>query len=654
MKRCPECRRDYYDDSLLYCLDDGTALLEGPASGDEPVTAIYAENKPSSDPPNSHKRTDIFGGRSASGEIRRHKIAAVLIGLVAAVVLAGFAYGLYRFFERPAMVNDQRSANVETRRLTGDGKTTNAAISPDGKFLVFSKLEGNGESLWIKQILTDSNIPVQTSDDLVGFSDLAFSPDGNFVYFNGRGKQVTPRTVYRVPTLGGTPTKVLSDTGQIRFSPDGRSIAFGRFDAVSTETAIFIANADGTNERKLASRTGRQFFNAAPVFSPDGKFLSTSTGDDDLLPAPDEGVVLISVADGSKIEVGKTRWTAVPAVAWHPSGDSLIAVASDYDGLPGQLWEISYPSGNVRRLTNNLNGYNGVSITADGRSIVTMEKYTRSAVWVSPDLDPAKAKGVMPNSGDTWGMSWTPDNRIVYVSDQSGDAEVWIMNSDGSAPRQLTRDRIFKGFPDVSADGRYIIYVSAEGSGRIVRMNIDGSDPMPLTPTGNGQDNADISPDDSWVIYSAWVEGNQRILRAPLSGGEAVRLTEVSSTEPRYSPDGSQFACFVMNEEIQNWAFLAIYPADGGQPIKKFDIPPGTNTSRGPYWKPDGQAITLIISKGEKLDMWAQPLDGGPVKQLTDFEMPVMARRDYSRDGKRIALVRGQAFSNAVMVTGFR
>ena len=40
MKRCPECRRDYYDDSLLYCLDDGTALLEGPASGDEAATAI--------------------------------------------------------------------------------------------------------------------------------------------------------------------------------------------------------------------------------------------------------------------------------------------------------------------------------------------------------------------------------------------------------------------------------------------------------------------------------------------------------------------------------------------------------------------------------------------------------------------------------------
>src|SRR4030095_4926641 len=43
MKRCPECRRDYYDDSLLYCLDDGSALLEGPASMDEPATAIFPE-----------------------------------------------------------------------------------------------------------------------------------------------------------------------------------------------------------------------------------------------------------------------------------------------------------------------------------------------------------------------------------------------------------------------------------------------------------------------------------------------------------------------------------------------------------------------------------------------------------------------------------
>jgi TolB-like protein len=46
MKRCPECRRDYYDDSLLYCLDDGSALLEGPASVEEPSTAILHSTGP--------------------------------------------------------------------------------------------------------------------------------------------------------------------------------------------------------------------------------------------------------------------------------------------------------------------------------------------------------------------------------------------------------------------------------------------------------------------------------------------------------------------------------------------------------------------------------------------------------------------------------
>ena len=49
MKRCPECRRDYYDDSLLYCLDDGSTLLEGPASGNEPATAILHETAPPSE-----------------------------------------------------------------------------------------------------------------------------------------------------------------------------------------------------------------------------------------------------------------------------------------------------------------------------------------------------------------------------------------------------------------------------------------------------------------------------------------------------------------------------------------------------------------------------------------------------------------------------
>src|SRR3954447_10919806 len=46
MKRCPECRRDYYDNSLLYCLDDGSPLLVADGVADEPLTAVFAGSPP--------------------------------------------------------------------------------------------------------------------------------------------------------------------------------------------------------------------------------------------------------------------------------------------------------------------------------------------------------------------------------------------------------------------------------------------------------------------------------------------------------------------------------------------------------------------------------------------------------------------------------
>ena len=66
MKRCPECRRDYYDDSLIYCLDDGNALLEGPASGQSVPPAVAGGLPPSSDFENEPK-TAILSGPSAGG-----------------------------------------------------------------------------------------------------------------------------------------------------------------------------------------------------------------------------------------------------------------------------------------------------------------------------------------------------------------------------------------------------------------------------------------------------------------------------------------------------------------------------------------------------------------------------------------------------------
>ncbi len=99
MKRCPECRRDYYDDSLLYCLDDGTALLEGPASlpnEEEPRTAILRDV---SDPDGS--RTAILDPAATTGPVSvstsRPSLKWLAAGVVAILLLLGLYFGYRQY-----------------------------------------------------------------------------------------------------------------------------------------------------------------------------------------------------------------------------------------------------------------------------------------------------------------------------------------------------------------------------------------------------------------------------------------------------------------------------------------------------------------------------------------------------------------------------
>src|SRR4051794_8276420 len=101
MKRCPECRRDYYDDSLLYCLDDGSELLDGPGSqapiADEPATAILNDlgskvgTRPLVSPSN-----EIAASHDDLGLARRSRPTAVRwmlpLAIVAAMIVAGAIY----------------------------------------------------------------------------------------------------------------------------------------------------------------------------------------------------------------------------------------------------------------------------------------------------------------------------------------------------------------------------------------------------------------------------------------------------------------------------------------------------------------------------------------------------------------------------------
>ena len=100
MKRCPKCRRDYYDDSLLYCLEDGAALVSGVP--DDPVTAILSGDRTSGEAATRTFDADPTTGTSAEG--RRSRITStrnsVIVGVVGIALVTALGVGGYLYYGR--------------------------------------------------------------------------------------------------------------------------------------------------------------------------------------------------------------------------------------------------------------------------------------------------------------------------------------------------------------------------------------------------------------------------------------------------------------------------------------------------------------------------------------------------------------------------
>src|SRR5437762_2826188 len=159
MKRCPECRRDYYDDTLIYCLDDGNALLEGPASADGPATAILPE---AIDSESLTKQQILTTDRQSpslvtvneqteaeSRPLDKPKIGIIAAGIsIGVLLIAGGTFAIYKFGGKSiAVPGSPGFQQMKITKLTDTGKTGSVAMSTDGKYVVHSQTDGVKESL---------------------------------------------------------------------------------------------------------------------------------------------------------------------------------------------------------------------------------------------------------------------------------------------------------------------------------------------------------------------------------------------------------------------------------------------------------------------------------------------------------------------------
>lgn len=578
--------------------------------------------------------------------------------IVSASILATavLAIGIYLIISYQRTHTATPFERMRISMLTASGNAIEAAISPDGKYVAYVLEKGAEQSLWVRQTVTTSNMQIAEPVRVV-YRGVTFSPDSNFIYYVAYQAGGSIGILYRTPVLGGLPAEVINDIDSpVTFSPDGQRLAFTRFYPKERESSIVVADSDGKNEIRIATRREPDFFPmTGPAWSPDGKIIASPCRKTD-----ERGSYTLIVAikpDGKGEEpLTPQKWNYIGRIAWGEDGQSLAAIGWHREScvLADQIWSISYPEGEARRVTNDTNGYRGISLAANG-SMVTIRSQRSSQIYTATDLTLRNAKQITSGFGDHFsqrlGMTWAPDGRIFYSSNATGNPDIWVMEADGANLKQLTFDARGDFLPQITSDGRYMVFVSERnGMTNIWRADIDGSNPKQLTE-GKGEFTPSLSPDGRWVVYFTNENGLPGLWKVSIDGGSPVRLSSTYCAAPSVSPDGKFIACLFLDTETGN-SKPAVIDFESGNIIRIFDTTPFPAPPLL-HWSADSRSFIYMATANGASNVWLQPVDGSAARMLSDFKAERLYRLALSSDGKRIAFERGNDITDVVLITNF-
>jgi Tol biopolymer transport system component len=401
---------------------------------------------------------------------------------------------------------------------------------------------------------------------------------------------------------------------------------------------------------------GFQLNNQPVAWSPNGRSIAAVGTDRSTLL---DQILLVDVATGAEHAIG-AKWRQLNSLAWLNDGSALFvnAQAIDGDGAP-QLWMVNVPSGTARHLTNDIGDYRGVAGSRDGRALVTVRQDARTHIWTLP-MDrqtDAHEIAIDPGSDDgARGLAWTPDGRLVYAANTSGNADIWSMNADGSGRVQLTTSHFEDILPRVTADGRFVVFVSERDGGRGVwRMDAGGGGEVRLSPERLNQTptGPNLSLDGSKVFFTN-LQGVNLIV--PVAGGETTPVfgapregnsiqLPTAFHDPQPSPDGS----LIMGHYSA--------PEEGGERVATVSAATPAHARLWPKvrmnarWSIDGRALIYFVNTRGVGNLWQQPLSGESPTQLTHFNEAEIFYFAMSPDGSRMAIVRGTTVSDVVLLT---
>jgi serine/threonine protein kinase len=610
----------------------------------------------------SDLRTVTRSGRSFESIQRRlfleaRSPSASWIPFAALIVLAAAFGGWYYFGARNSTAIS--FADLTFRKLSQSNNVAYAAISPDGRSVVYVTYEDNGDrALWLRRVSDENAIQIVPPQQLEYWDCPTFSSDGEYIYYITAARSATHGTMYRVPTLGGQAKKIVERVNHLgNFSPDGQRILYVRYGTPDPYRSINIsdaklmsANAEdgGSEEEHLV--TGEETVIREPRYTADGRSIvfvkRALEGNVEIW-----SIVKLDPGSGSQRQLLRQR-ERIGEIAMLHSNRGLLMNAVDAASNRRQLFHVSIADGVVTRITNDINSYLGVSVDRAERTIVSAQRAEEGRIFIgnAGDYSSMIAFGREPLAFRT--VDWTPDGRIVYDVYQNDRLSIRISDPDGKNSLQLTPQDSDNSEPKVSGDGRYIVFTSQRsGANQVWRMDIDGSSPMLLADVPGITQQPRFAADGEAVVFRWFNEGSAPMGQVSVEGGPVTGLDYLPPALVYYwamSPDGKMIA-YTMNEGSPDRLKVVVRSVESETPTSVLDIWP----TRIFKWFPDGRGLFYQErhrgeNRGAKVFRIA--LETRKPEFLLSTEPDEIFDLSYSRDGRQFALVRVKVVTDAVML----
>jgi Tol biopolymer transport system component/tRNA A-37 threonylcarbamoyl transferase component Bud32 len=588
------------------------------------------------------------GGTVTSGALgaRPARRMGVVAGIAAAALVGvgGLAVGLYGILGkgRPESASGRAAQQMKLATLMSRNDLGEAVLSGDGRYLAYVTSSGDRSSLNVRQVRTGSDVQILPPQEF-GFRGISFSPDGDYLYFLNRDPQ-SPNygALFQVPSLGGTPRKIAFDVDTaVTFSPDGKSFCFRR-GLFEQGDALFIADSETGKERELGRVRLPETLHAlnlipAPDWSPDGKRIAVA------VTSPVGGmhtsIATFDVASGERKNLGAQNWLIADSLRWLPDGAGVVLSAVAIGFRNSQLYQVSYPAGESRRMTNDLDGYQDVSISSDGASIAAVRRTGVSNIYSIPAVSGGEPQPLTFATGGAASVEFfapLAGGPIAFSAARGEAMFVWRLEPDGTGRRQLTSQGVYVVNMAFS-EGAGIVFTQAEKSGlaHVWRIDPEGGGLMQLT---DGAGEVMIAASETGkTVFFVRTDKPGTLWAVDAGGGPSKQTLSEFHGEVATTGDGSRLM-YTNMEEVKGRQYPRrfVVPAEGGEPLASFLLPPGTQDLK---WSPEGESLTYI-DRDQGYNLMRRSIAKSDAEQLTHFPEGRLRSHAWSPDGRKVVLHR--------------